>query len=199
MARYRPDEAAVEETFVNRNAVSTLKPRTGARDRMLIPAQAGIPVVEYLPNLVKKTVVGTGHAAKEQVQMMVRMLLPGATLSTPDAADALAVAICHAHHRDRPRRDDCGGIAMIAKLSGRVDGAGDGWVVVDVGGVGYLVFCSGRTLARLEPGTATSLHVETQVREGRSSCSAFSTRLSASGSGCSPRCRASAPRWRWRS
>jgi crossover junction endodeoxyribonuclease RuvC len=104
MARYRPDEAAVEETFVNRNAVSTLRLGQARGIAMLIPAQAGIPVAEYLPNLVKKTVVGTGHAAKQQVQLMIRMLLPGAALSTPDAADALAVAVCHAHHRQTAAR-----------------------------------------------------------------------------------------------
>ncbi len=104
MARYRPDEAAVEETFVNRNAVSTLRLGQARGIAMLIPAQAGIPVAEYLPNLVKKSVVGSGHAAKQQVQLMIRMLLPGAELSTPDAADALAVAVCHAHHRQTAAR-----------------------------------------------------------------------------------------------
>lgn len=96
---FAPAEAAVEETFVNRNPVSTLKLGQARGIALLVPAQAGIPVTEYLPNLVKKTVVGTGHAAKEQVQMMVRTLLPGAVLASADAADALAVAICHAHHR----------------------------------------------------------------------------------------------------
>lgn len=100
----RPDEAAVEETFLNKNPVSTLKLGQARGIALLVPAQAGIPVTEYLPNLVKKTVVGTGHAAKEQVQMMVRMLLPGAVISTADAADALAVAICHAHHSQTARR-----------------------------------------------------------------------------------------------
>ena len=104
VARYRPDEAAVEETFVNRNAVSTLRLGQARGVAMLIPAQAGLPVAEYLPNLVKKTVVGTGHAAKEQVKLMIGMLLPGAALSTPDAADALAVAVCHAHHRQTAAR-----------------------------------------------------------------------------------------------
>lgn len=99
VARYRPEEAAVEQTFVNRNAVSTLRLGQARGIALLVPAQAGIPVAEYLPNLVKKSVVGTGHAAKEQVVLMIRMLLPGAELSTPDAADALAVAVCHAHHR----------------------------------------------------------------------------------------------------
>jgi crossover junction endodeoxyribonuclease RuvC len=99
IAEYRPEEAAVEETFVNRNAVSTLRLGQARGIALLVPARAGLPVGEYLPNLVKKTVVGTGHAAKAQIQMMVRVLLPGARLSSADAADALAVAICHAHHR----------------------------------------------------------------------------------------------------
>ena len=101
---YRPAEAAVEETFVNRNAVSTLKLGQARGVVLLIPARAGLSVAEYLPNLVKKTVVGSGHAAKEQVQMMVRRLLPGALSQTADAADALAVAICHAHHRQTAYR-----------------------------------------------------------------------------------------------
>jgi len=100
LTAHRPDEAAVEETFVNRNAVSTLRLGLARGIALLVPARAGLPVTEYLPNLVKKTVVGTGHAAKEQVQMMVGVLLPGArTRPSADAADALAVAICHAHHR----------------------------------------------------------------------------------------------------
>lgn len=99
---HRPDEAAVEETFVNRNAVSTLRLGLARGIALLVPARAGLPVTEYLPNLVKKTVVGTGHAAKEQVQMMVAVLLPGSRARSADAADALAVAICHAHHRAGP-------------------------------------------------------------------------------------------------
>lgn len=97
--RYKPDEAAVEETFVNANAVSTLKLGQARGIALVVPAKLGIPVAEYLPNLVKKTVVGSGHAAKQQVQMMVKTLLPGCVIATADAADALAVAICHAHHR----------------------------------------------------------------------------------------------------
>jgi len=100
IARYRPVEAAVEETFVNKNAASTLKLGQARAIALLVPAAAGLAVAEYPPNLVKKTIVGGGHAAKDQVKMMVRTLLPGAQLSTADAADALAVAICHAHHRD---------------------------------------------------------------------------------------------------
>ena len=99
LAAHQPDEAAVEETFVNRNAVSTLRLGQARGIALLVPARAGLPVAEYLPNLVKKTVVGNGHAAKEQVQMMVGVLLPGARARSADAADALAVAICHAHHR----------------------------------------------------------------------------------------------------
>ncbi len=99
MAEYEPQEAAVEETFVNKNPVSTLKLGQARGIVLLVPALAGLHVAEYLPNLVKKTVVGSGHAQKEQVQMMVKMLLPGAKVANADAADALAVAICHAHHR----------------------------------------------------------------------------------------------------
>ncbi len=98
--RFRPGEAAVEETFVNKNAASTLKLGQARAIALLVPANAGLRVFEYSPNLIKKTVVGGGHAAKEQVQMMVRTLLPGAELKSADAADALAVAICHAHHMD---------------------------------------------------------------------------------------------------
>lgn len=97
--RYRPAEAAVEETFVNKNAVSTLKLGQARGVVVLVPARCGVPVFEYPPNLIKKTVVGTGHAAKEQIQMMVRTLLPSSATKTADAADALAAAICHAHHR----------------------------------------------------------------------------------------------------
>ncbi len=97
--RFAPVEAAVEETFVNRNPGSTLKLGQARGIALLVPARAGLAVAEYPPNMVKKAVVGTGHAAKEQVQMMVRTLLPGCTITDADAADALAVAICHAHHR----------------------------------------------------------------------------------------------------
>jgi crossover junction endodeoxyribonuclease RuvC len=102
--QYRPREAAVEQTFVNRNPVSTLKLGQARGIALLVPAQAGIPVTEYLPNLVKKTLVGSGHAAKQQVQMMIRVLLPGAGTVAADAADALAVAVCHAHHRQTAGR-----------------------------------------------------------------------------------------------
>jgi len=98
IADYAPDAAAVEETFVNKNPASTLKLGLARGIALLVPAQAGLFVGEYAANAIKKSVVGVGHAAKEQVQMMVSRLLPGVTLTGPDAADALAVAICHAHH-----------------------------------------------------------------------------------------------------
>jgi crossover junction endodeoxyribonuclease RuvC len=96
--RFRPDEAAVEESFVNRNPASTLKLGVARGVVLLAPAECGLPVAEYSANLVKKSVVGAGHAEKAQVQMMVRQLLPGCAAGAADAADALAVAICHAHH-----------------------------------------------------------------------------------------------------
>ena len=102
--RYAPVEAAVEETFVNKNPVSTLKLGQARGVALLVSARAGLLVFEYTPNLVKKTVVGTGHATKEQIQMMVDRLLPGSRGAGADAADALAVAICPAHHRETARR-----------------------------------------------------------------------------------------------
>jgi crossover junction endodeoxyribonuclease RuvC len=99
MARHRPDEAAIEETYVNRNGTATLKLGYARGVALLAPALAGIPVIEYGAKSVKLAVVGTGGAHKEQVQMMVRRLLPGGAIRRADAADALAVAICHAHHR----------------------------------------------------------------------------------------------------
>ena len=95
---HRPDEAAVEETFVNVNAASTLKLGQARGVALLVPAGQGVPVHEDPPNLIKKTVVGTGHAAKRQIKLMVKTLLPGCAVETTDATDALAVAICHAHH-----------------------------------------------------------------------------------------------------
>ena len=95
--RFAPDEAAVEETFVNRNAVSTLKLGQARGAVLLAPGLRGVPVAEYAPNAVKKSVTGSGHAAKEQVRAMVGVLLPGVREVGLDAADALAVAICHCH------------------------------------------------------------------------------------------------------
>src|SRR5499427_7411871 len=98
--RFRPDEAAVEESFVILNPASTLKLGVARGVVLLVPAERGLPVAEYSANLIKKAVVGAGHAEKTQVQMMVRRILPGCGISAPDAADALAVAICHAQHAD---------------------------------------------------------------------------------------------------
>jgi crossover junction endodeoxyribonuclease RuvC len=105
IAEYRPDEAAVEETFVNRDPQSALKLGQARGIALVVPALAGLDVAEYAANLVKKTVVGTGHAEKKQIAMMVRVLLPKCQLAqagdlTADAADALAVAITHAQHRN---------------------------------------------------------------------------------------------------
>jgi crossover junction endodeoxyribonuclease RuvC len=95
---YGPDAAAVENTFVNKDAVATLKLGQARGIALLVPAQFGLTVGEYAPNAVKKTVVGVGHADKGQVDHMVRVQLPGVVIAGPDAADALAIAICHAHH-----------------------------------------------------------------------------------------------------
>jgi crossover junction endodeoxyribonuclease RuvC len=97
IALWRPQEAAIEETFVNKNPLSTLKLGQARGVVMLAPALAGMPVAEYAPTMIKKTVVGVGHAAKEQIQAMVQVLLPGVKIAGADAADALAAAICHAH------------------------------------------------------------------------------------------------------
>ena len=99
LKRWQPAESAVEETFVSKNPSSTLKLGQARGALLLAPALAGIPVFEYTPNLIKKSLVGTGHAQKEQVAMMVGTLLPAAGAVKDDAADALAVAICHAHLR----------------------------------------------------------------------------------------------------
>ncbi|MEO1687870.1 MAG: crossover junction endodeoxyribonuclease RuvC, partial [Pseudomonadota bacterium] len=95
LASHRPQTAAVEHTFVNKDAAGTLKLGQARAVALLVPAQAGLPVAEYAPNAVKKAVVGVGHADKKQVEHMVRLTLPGATLAGADAADALAVALCH--------------------------------------------------------------------------------------------------------
>lgn len=96
---YRPDEAAVEQTFVNKDAVATLKLGQARGIAMLVPARAGLPVSEYAPNAVKKAVIGVGHGEKQQIHMMLKILMPKATFVGNDAADALAIAICHAHQR----------------------------------------------------------------------------------------------------
>jgi crossover junction endodeoxyribonuclease RuvC len=104
IAEWRPDEASVEESFVNKDARATLKLGHARAVALLVPGCAGVPVAEYAPNLVKKTVVGVGHADKHQIRHMVQRLLPRCTPKSADSADALAVAICHAHHRAHHRR-----------------------------------------------------------------------------------------------
>jgi crossover junction endodeoxyribonuclease RuvC len=101
LARFVPDEAAVEHTYVNRNPGAALKLGQARGVALLAPALAGLPVAEYQAMEVKRAVVGHGHAEKTQVQHMVKLLLPGAAFRRADAADALAVAICHAHHSAR--------------------------------------------------------------------------------------------------
>jgi crossover junction endodeoxyribonuclease RuvC len=96
---FRPAEAAVEATFVNKDAAATLKLGQARGVALLAPARAGVAVAEYAPNLVKKTIVGAGHGEKAQIRVMIGVLLPKADPGSHDAADALAIAITHAHHR----------------------------------------------------------------------------------------------------
>ena len=107
---FRPLEAAVEQTFVNKDGVATLKLGQARGVAMLAPAMFGIAVSEYAPNQVKKTVVGAGHADKQQIGVMLKILLPKAEPPSADAADALAIAITHAHHRQ--------GAALRMKVAG---------------------------------------------------------------------------------
>ncbi len=109
MSEHGPMEAAVEQTFVNKDGAGTLKLGQARGVAMLVPAMSGIPVAEYAPNQVKKTVVGAGHADKNQIRVMLGVLLPKAQPATPDAADALAIAITHAHHRQ--------GVALMRKVA----------------------------------------------------------------------------------
>jgi crossover junction endodeoxyribonuclease RuvC len=96
---FRPDEAAIEQTFVNKNAAATLKLGQARGVALMVPAKAGVLIAEYAPNLIKKTIVGAGHGDKAQIRMMLGVLLPKADPQSHDAADALAIAITHAHHR----------------------------------------------------------------------------------------------------
>lgn len=115
IAAHRPREAAVEETFVNDNAKATLKLGQARGMAMLAPAMKGLLVAEYSPNLVKKSVVGAGHAEKHQIQAMIGFLLPKARFESADEADALAIAICHANHR---------GAAALAKRVAKAEARG---------------------------------------------------------------------------
>ena len=104
LKRHAPETAAVEHTFVNKDAAGTLKLGQARAIALLVPAQFGLDVAEYAPNAVKKAVVGVGHADKTQVMHMVRLQLPGSDVTSPDAADALAIALCHAHHAQSSSR-----------------------------------------------------------------------------------------------
>lgn len=113
IALHRPTEAAVEQTFVNKDGVGTLKLGQARGIALLVTAQAGLTIGEYAPNAIKKAVVGVGHADKVQIAHMVKLQLPGVKLAGPDAADALAIAICHAHHLQSANRLN----AALAKAS----------------------------------------------------------------------------------
>ncbi|MAZ02339.1 MAG: crossover junction endodeoxyribonuclease RuvC [Sneathiella sp.] len=116
IADWQPAEAAVEETFVNKNPVSTLKLGQARGISLLVPALHGLQVEEYAPNKIKKSVVGAGHAGKQQIHAMVGMLLPGCVIANEHAADALAVAICHAHYAGSRR--NLGKATMMAGRAG---------------------------------------------------------------------------------
>ncbi|MGY4457572.1 crossover junction endodeoxyribonuclease RuvC/Holliday junction DNA helicase RuvA subunit [Bradyrhizobium sp. LB13.1] len=163
---HKPMEAAVEQTFINKDGAATLKLGQARGVAMLAPAIFGISVAEYAPNQVKKTVVGAGHADKHQIAMMLKILLPKSDPPSADAADALAIAITHAHSSHEHGAQAEGGGVMIGKLKGLIDSYGEDFVILDVGGVGYQVHCSSRTLQHLpSPGEAAVLSIETYVRE----------------------------------
>ncbi len=158
------DEAAIEEVFVNMNPASTLKLGHARAAVMLAPARHGLGVAEYSPNLIKKAVVGAGHADKAQIAFMVKRLLPSAGDVKADAADALAVAITHAQLRRRallippPSGEDR---IMIGRLRGVLAEVEPDHCLIDCAGVGYVVACGARTLQRLPaPGDEATLHIE---------------------------------------
>lgn len=110
LASFVPNEAAVEEIFVNKNPKATLKLGQARGVVMTVPALEGLPVFEYPPNRVKQSLVGSGHASKKQVEVMVKTLLPAAKVDRADASDALAVAICHAHYRQSAQKMRAAGV-----------------------------------------------------------------------------------------
>ncbi|AGA64336.1 Crossover junction endodeoxyribonuclease RuvC [Liberibacter crescens BT-1] len=95
---WHPEQAAVEEVFVNKDAVATLKLGQARAIALLVPAIEGLPVSEYAPNTIKKSIIGVGHGEKQQIHKMLPILMPGVKFSGSDAADALAIALCHAYH-----------------------------------------------------------------------------------------------------
>ena len=131
---------------------------------MLVPAQAGLAVAEYAPNVVKKTVVGAGHGEKAQIRMMIGVLLPKA--DPQSGGRRRRAGDCGLSRASSDQRRAEGGGAMIGKLKGIIDSYGEDFVILDVGGVGYQVHCSARTLQALpSPGDAATLSIETHVRE----------------------------------
>ena len=153
----------MEQAFVAKDPQAALKIGHARAVALLAAAQAGLEIAEYAPNHIKKCVVGAGHAGKEQVQFMVKRLLPACGVTQADAADALAAAIAHAHlstarNRKVVRR-------MIGKLTGMVDTITEDTVILDVNGVGYLVQCPASTLSRLAVGAHASLMIEMKVSE----------------------------------
>ncbi|MEI4472606.1 crossover junction endodeoxyribonuclease RuvC [Frigidibacter sp. MR17.24] len=124
VARFAPTHAAVEQTFVNKDASGTLKLGQARAIALLVPARAGLSVGEYAPNAVKKAVVGVGHANKDQIGHMIRVHLPGAEVAGPDAADALAIAITHAHHLQ-----SAGRVSAVVKAARRAPAA-KGWAEI---------------------------------------------------------------------
>ena len=187
------------DTFVNTNAAATLKLGQARGIAMLVPAQAGLTVAEYAPNLVKKTVVGAGHGEKAQIRMMIGVLLPKADPQSEDAADALAIAVLPRASSARSVGAEGGGV-MIGKLKGIVDSYGEDYVILDVNGVGYQVHCSARTLAGAAGAGRGRDAVDRDLRARGPDQAVRLSRAtsSANGSACCRRCRASAPRSRCR-
>ena len=153
----------MEQAFVARDPQAALKLGHARAVALLAAAQAGLEIAEYAPNHIKKCVVGAGHAGKEQVQFMVKRLLPACGVTQADAADALAAAIAHAHLSTTRARTVVA--SMIGKLTGIVDTITEDTVILDVNGVGYLVQCPASTLSRLTVGAHASLMIEMKVSE----------------------------------
>ncbi len=127
VARFAPAAAAVEQTFVNKDGAGTLKLGQARGIALLVPARAGLEVGEYAPNKIKKTIVGVGHADKTQIAHMVKLQLPGVALAGPDATDALAIALCHAHHMRAPRAAAIAEASQPARRRSAPRRAAGGW------------------------------------------------------------------------
>ena len=178
IARLAPPAIAVEQAFVAKDPSAALKLGHARAVALLAAAQAGLEIAEYAPNHIKKCVVGAGHAGKDQVQFMVKRLLPACGVTQADAADALAapsrMPICRARGRAMMEA-----LAMIGKLTGIVDSIAEDAVILDVGGVGYLVQCPSSTLSRLAAGAHVSLMIEMKVSDDAIRLYGFATRRGA--------------------